>query len=124
MPDPTTTPTRCGSPLFHIEARIGKGFLSRRNREVEKTIHAAGCWLVHVLRRVEVLDLAGDVSLESGVVELRQRSNARAAGQKCGPGGGNVVAERGHKPEAGGDHALGVWSSQKNLLRQVNSGNA
>src|SRR5213595_2292301 len=71
--------------------------------QVREPVHPPGLLPVDVLGRVEVLHLAGEVDVEVARVELRDRPGSRAAGQQVLPRRLRIVAEGGHRTEAG-DH--------------------
>ena len=53
--------------------------------------------------RVEILDLAGEMDLESGGIEKRDGADAAPAGQQAFPVGRHVIGERVDRAHAG-DH--------------------
>ena len=48
--------------LIHIQARIRKRFFTGSKSEVDETVISSGCLRIHVIRRVEILDFAADLT--------------------------------------------------------------
>ena len=76
-----------------------------RERELREAVHAPRLLAVDPDRRVEVLELAGEVDVVAGRVEVRDRAGARLAGDEALPGRVGVVPERRHHADAGDDDA-------------------
>ena len=62
--------------LLEIEARVLDGHASRRHSELRVAIHALRLFLIDVVRRVEILDLAGDLRMEALRIEARDAPDA------------------------------------------------
>src|SRR5690606_29896489 len=75
------------------------------HREVGASVMAPHVLGVHVLGRVEALDLAGDVDLERLGVEQRDAVDARASGNQRVPARLCADADRRDDAVAGDDHA-------------------
>jgi hypothetical protein len=73
--------------------------------EMREAVHAPRVLAVDPLRRVEVLDLAGEVHLVVGVVELRDLAGPRVAVEQPPPGRLGVVSERRHRAQPRDDDA-------------------
>ena len=72
-------------------------------RELDVPVRPADVLAVEDRRRVEVLDLAGDLRRHARRIELRDRRDPRAARDHPLPGGGDVVAQGVDRAHAG-DH--------------------
>ena len=80
MPLPRMTPQRNGSSLREVEAAVLDGRDGGDQGELGEAVQAAGGLGVEDGLGVEVLDLAAEVDLEGGGVELLDRADAALAG--------------------------------------------
>src|SRR5207247_5824825 len=84
-----------------FEARIGQRLFRRRDPEMQARLAPArGLW-VHPIGRSEVANLAGELCLVRGRVELGNRPKAGTPVDEAGPGRCDVVADRADDPETG-----------------------
>ena len=107
MPLPMMTPQRNGSSLPN-----SRPLSFTAEREAATANWAKRSSRLAVLRlddglRFEVLDLAAEVDLEGGGVELLDDADAAPAGAQPRPEAGNVRAERVNRAQAGDDDASG-----------------
>ena len=84
MPLPMMTPQRNGSSLGEVDAAVLDGLDGGDQGELGEAVEAAGGLGVEQLLGVEVLDLAAEVDLEGGGVELLDRRRRRS-GRRAGP---------------------------------------
>ena len=110
MPLPMMTPQRNGSSLaksmpLSLTASSAATSANCAKRSSRRTSLASSDGF-----RVEVLDLAAEVDLEGGGVELLDRADAAPAGQQRLPERRHVHGERVDRPHAGDDDAPPVIS--------------
>ena len=93
------------SLLLDLELRVGDRLPRRREDQVREAVHPPRRLAVDPVGRVEVLHLAREVDGIVGVVELRDLTGARLAGEQARPGRLDVEPERRHCAQPGDDDA-------------------
>ncbi len=73
----------------------------RRQRELDEALGPPRLLAVHVVERVEALDLASDMHAVAAGVETRDLGYAGASGARRLPRGGGIVSQWGNQPDAG-----------------------
>ena len=97
-----------GVHLARLEARLRQRLLGCRQRELAVPPDVAGGLAVHVFLGVEALDLAGDLGVEVGGVEMRYPADSRNPFDHVRPDGLDVIADGGDEAHAGHSHTSTV----------------
>ena len=105
MPVATDAPT-CSGSAPDVDARVLLGLARRGEHELHEAVHAPRRLAVDPVRRIEVLQLAGEVHRVAARVEERDPAGARLARDERAPRRLDVVAERAHHPHPGDDDPL------------------
>ena len=107
-PEPKITPTSVRFSSVSSKPESASACFAGGDAEVQARLAAASGLGVHPVRRVEVLDLAGELRLVGRRVEIGDGPEPGHAVDEVGPGGGLVVADGADDTETGDDDAAVV----------------